>query len=89
MLEFWAPHEADRALAWDVYVELVTRIATQELKDDEGNDKSALDSVYELFKLTRGGLHQHGLACANTGTLLTAYLNEKVRWFTAKWHKRS
>ena len=89
MLEFWAPQEADRALAWDVYVELMTRITTQELKDDEGNDKSALDSVYALFKLTRAGLHEHGVACANTGALLTAYLNEKVRWFTAKWHKRS
>ncbi len=89
MLEFWAPQEADRALAWDVYVELVTRITTQELRDDEGNDKSALDSVYQLFLVTRSGLHKHGVGCANTGALLTAYLNQKVRAFTAKWHKKS
>jgi len=34
-------------------------------------------------------MHQHGVNCANTATLLTAWLNQKVRAFTAKWHKRS
>lgn len=89
LAEFWAPSQADRALAWDVYVELMTRIAVQELKDSEGSDKSALDSVYELFGLARTGMREHGVECANSGTLLTAYLNKKVRWFTAKWHKVS
>ena len=87
--EFWAPREADRALAWDIYVELITRITTQELKDDEGNDKSALDSVYSLFPLAREYMHKHGVRSANTATLLRAFLNQKVRCFTAKWHKRS
>jgi hypothetical protein len=89
LMDFWAPQAADRALAWDIYVELVTRIAVQELADDEGNDKSALDSIYRLFGLSRECLRQHGVQCANTGTLLTAFLNQKVRDFTAKWHKRS
>lgn len=34
-------------------------------------------------------MHQHGVECANTGTLLRAYLNQKVRGFTARWHQRS
>ncbi len=34
-------------------------------------------------------MRQHGVECANTGTLLTAFLNQKVRSFTAKWHKQS
>ncbi len=89
LLEFWAPREADRALAWDLYVELMTRITTQVLQDDEGNDKSALDSVYALFGLTREYMHKHGVRSANTAALLTAFLNQKVRSFTAKWHKRS
>ena len=87
--EFWAPTEADRALAWDIYVELQTRITTQELRDDEGNDHSALDSVYKLFPNSREYMHNHGVKCANSGTLLTAYLNQKVRRFTAKWHQPS
>jgi hypothetical protein len=87
--EFWSPTEADRALAWDTYLELQTRITTQELRDDEGNDHFALKSVYELFPKSREYMHRHGVRCANSATLLTAYLNQKVRRFTAKWHQPS
>lgn len=87
--EFWAPTKADQALAWDVYVELASRITTQELPDDEGNDKSALNSVYSLFELTRSAMHSHGRGCANAGTLLLTYLNRNVRDFTARWHRTS
>ena len=87
--EFWSPSDADRALAWDIYVELQTRIAVQTLKDDEGDDATALKSIADLFNLSRDSMRQHGLECANAGTLLTAFLNQKVRGFTAKWHKQS
>ena len=89
MDEFWAPTDADRALAWDVYVELQTRIAVQALGDDEGDDATALTSIYNLFPLSGEALQRHGVACANAGALLTAFLNQKVRSFTAPWHKRS
>ena len=89
LLEFWAPQEADRGLAWDIYVELMTRITTQKLDDNEGDDETALKSVYTLFGLSREYMHRHGVRGANTAALLTAYLNQKVRSFTAKWHKRS
>lgn len=89
LAEFWAPTKADRALAWDMYVELVTRIAVQKLKDDEGNDLAALSSIFGLFGLARESMREQGTECANSGTLLTTYLNRKVRWFTAKWHKIS
>jgi hypothetical protein len=87
--QFWAPNDADRALAWDIYVELQTRIAVQALADDEGDDATALSSVYELFPLSRECLRRHGVDCANTGALLTAFLNQKIRGFTAQWHRRS
>jgi hypothetical protein len=87
--EFWSPNDADRALAWDIYVELQTRIAIQSLKDEEGDDTTALKSIADLFKLSRESMRLHGVECANTGTLLTAFLNQKVRSFTAKWHKQS
>ncbi len=89
LVEFWSPCKADRALAWDLYVELQTRIATQSLDDETGNDVSALTSVYKLFEFSREFMHRHGVECANTATLLNAFLNQKVRPFTAKWHKRS
>lgn len=87
--EFWAPTDADRALAWDIYVELQMRIAVQQLKDDEGDDATALKSIADLFKLSRDSMRKHGVECANTGALLNAFLNQKVRPFTAKWHKQS
>jgi Uncharacterized alpha/beta hydrolase domain (DUF2235) len=87
--EFWSPTDADRGLAWDTYVELQTRITTQELREDEGNDYSALESVYKLFPNSREYMHKHGVRCANAAALLTAYLNQKVRRFTAKWHQPS
>ena len=85
--EFWAPSGADRALAWDVYVELRTRIATQDLSDDAGDDATALKSIASLFDLSRKSMQQHGVGCANAGSLITAFLNEKVRGFTSKWHR--
>ena len=82
LTEFWAPTDPDRALAWDLYVELKTRITTQELKDDEGDDTTALKSVYQLFPMSRKFFHRHGVGCANAATLITAFLNEKIRRFT-------
>lgn len=63
LFEFWAPSDADRALAWDIYIELRTRITTQELKDEDGDDKTALTSVFELFPRSREFMHRHGFNC--------------------------
>lgn len=87
--EFWAPSIADRALAWDLLVEMKTRIAVQPLNDNEGDDATALTSIYKLFPLSREFMRQHGVDCVNTAALVTAFLNKKVRPFTAHWHKRS
>jgi hypothetical protein len=84
--EFWAPSDADRALAWDLFVELQTRIATQELKDDEGVSKVALESIHHLFKATREFAHRHGVGSVHTATLINLFLNQKIRPFTSKWH---
>ncbi|MCP4769038.1 MAG: DUF2235 domain-containing protein [Gammaproteobacteria bacterium] len=39
--EFWSPNEADRALAWDIYVELQTRIAVSSDSYPARHDTSA------------------------------------------------
>jgi hypothetical protein len=87
--EFWSPTDCDRALAWDIYVELKTRIALQTLSDGEGDDTTALTSIHKLFTLSRERMQHHGVQCARAGLLITAFLNQKVRKFTAKWHKLS
>ena len=45
----FAPRDADRAAAWDLYVELLTRVTTQYLTPEAGDEKTALDSVHAIF----------------------------------------
>jgi hypothetical protein len=53
----FAPHDADRAAAWELYVESVTRTITQYLSPEHGDEKSALDSVHAILPLTRHRRH--------------------------------
>lgn len=87
--EFWAPTDADRALAWDIYVEMRTRITIQSLDDEEGDDIAVLTSIHQLFSIARESMRSHGVQCANTSTLITIFLNDHVREFTTKWHRIS
>jgi len=34
-------------------------------------------------------MKRHGVNCANAATLITLFLNHRVRKFTAKWHECS
>ncbi len=38
----WKPQDEDKAAAWELYVELLTRIATQPLDQNHGDEKTAL-----------------------------------------------
>ena len=83
------PNDPDRAAAWDLYIELLTRATTQPLPADVGDEKSALDSVYELFPLTREILKKHGSGSGEFAKIAIPVLNQIVRPFTAKWHPLS
>jgi hypothetical protein len=83
------PHDPDRNAAWDLYVELLTRITTQVLPTDVGDEKAALSSVYQLFGLTRDILKKHGPGAGQFAKLAIPVLNQVVRPFTAKWHRLS
>ena len=90
MLELeWRPSDPDKAAAWDLYVELLTRITTQPLPDEDGVEQAALDSVYALFALTRQTLKTHGRHCIAFARIAVIVLNQIVRPFTAKWHRHS
>ncbi len=84
----WEPRDEDKTAAWELYVELVTRVATQRLAPDEGDEGAALNSIYELFPLTRATIKHHGRHCINFTRIAVVVLNQKVRPFTAKWHPR-
>jgi hypothetical protein len=81
----WQPKDEDKTAAWELYIELITRAATQGLDPEEGDEAAALKSVYELFPLTRETIKRGGRYCINF-TRIAVVLNQKVRPFTAKWH---
>jgi hypothetical protein len=85
----FAPHDPDRAAAWELYIELLTRVATQYLPAEAGDEKTALDSVYATFKETREILRRHGSGCGEFAKLAIPVLNQVIRPFTAKWHRLS
>jgi len=85
----WQPQEKDREAAWELYVEMLTRIVTQPLPAGLGEEKAALDSVYSLFPMTRDVLRRNGRECVQFTKLAVIVLNQIVRPFTAKWHRLS
>ena len=85
----WKPQDEDKAAAWELYVELLTRVATQPLDAKHGDEKTALDSIFSLFAITRQVLKNHSRQCAEFTKIAIVVLNQVIRPFTAKWHRIS
>ena len=86
-LEF-SPTEDDQTAAWDMYVELLTRITTQPLRDGTGDEETALTSVYSMFPITREILKNKGRQAKEFTKIAIIVLNQIIRPFTAKWHRK-
>jgi hypothetical protein len=90
----WVPDENEKHAAWEMYIELITRISVVELKSDEGLLREALSSLYALFDITRKILRQYGPKIAQPkgggglsfGYLAVNILNGAIRPVLAKWH---
>lgn len=93
----WVPDEEERKAAWELYVELATRISVVELRPQEGLLREALSSLYTVFGSTREIMRSHGPNIAQAtnegsdgnlsfGYLAVAVLNTVVRPVLAKWH---
>jgi len=85
----WKPQDEDKAAAWELYVELLTRVATQPLDEKHGDEKTALDSVFSLFEITRQVLKSNTRNCTEFTKIAIVVLNQIIRPFTAKWHRLS
>ncbi|MFN0086050.1 MAG: hypothetical protein ACKVX9_11750 [Blastocatellia bacterium] len=85
----WKPQDEDKAAAWALYIELLTRITTQPLAEQHGDEKTALTSIYSLFGLTREVIKANGRHCIEFTKIAVVVLNQVIRPFTAKWHRRS
>ncbi len=90
----WEPDESEQKAAWEMYVELVTRISVVELQPDEGLLREALTSLYSIFQSTREIMRRHGPSVARPkgpdqmsfGYLAVLVLNRALRPVLAKWH---
>jgi hypothetical protein len=82
------PRDPDRAAAWELYVELLTRVTTQSIAPEDGEEQAALDSVYSIFPLTRDILRRHGSGSGEFARLAIPVLNQIVRPFVTTWHVR-
>lgn len=77
-----------------VDIELVTRIAVQELKPGEGSLREALTSLHDIFSETRQILRKYGPSVArpkgggtlSLGSIAVLVLNTALRPFLSKWH---
>ncbi len=83
----WRPDDQDRLAAWDLYVEMLTRVITQPLDDTHGDEAVALESVQSMFSSTREILKVRGPGAIRFAQLAVVVLNQVVRPFTAKWHR--
>lgn len=80
---------ADKKAAWELYVELLTRITTQYLEPEHGDENTALSSIHKIFELTREILKKYGSQSIEFAKIAIVVLNQVIRPFTAKWHKLS
>lgn len=88
----WEADSTQRRAAWALYVELVTRVAVQELANDAGLLREAMNSQYTLFGTTREILREAGpnvgASRDSVGGLAISVLNQGLRPFLTKWHPR-
>lgn len=91
----WEPNRLEKSAAWDMYVELITRVSVEELRNGEGILREALDSLYSIFDSTRTILKKYGTVVAKPrkkkteysfGYLAVIILNQVLRPYLTKWH---
>lgn len=70
-----------------MYIELLTRITTQVLPTEVGDEQTALASIHSLFKTTRK--NPQGQNCIEFTKIAVVVLNQVVRPFTDEWHRKS
>ncbi|MEM1255888.1 MAG: hypothetical protein AAGI69_25900 [Cyanobacteria bacterium P01_H01_bin.21] len=86
----WEADTTERKAAWAIYVELVTRIAVQDLDKDQGLLRELLNSLHSLFGITRQILREAGpevgASYESVGGMAITVLNRGLRPFLSKWH---
>ncbi len=85
----WEPQPEEQQAAWELYIELITRITTQDIDGESGDEAAALTSIHDTFGITRQLLKEKGRKAETFSKIAVVILNQKLRHFTGTWHKRS
>ncbi|GAA2651395.1 hypothetical protein GCM10010400_03450 [Streptomyces aculeolatus] len=83
------PSLLERAAAFDLQVELVTRVGVQPLPEDHGSLREALTSLHSVFATTRDLLHRVATETATPLALpaiAARLINTHLRPFLTTWH---
>lgn len=88
----WEPNDSERRAAWELYVELITRVTSVSLLS--GSLREALTSVHSIFASTREILRKYGPDIAEPkpsgtysfGYLAVTMLNFIIRPRVSYWH---
>lgn len=83
------PGPLERAAAFDLHIELVTRVGVQPLPPDEGSLREALTSLHSLFATARDALHRMAAEDAppvGLPLIASGLVNDHLRPFLTTWH---
>ncbi len=88
----WEPNNVEREAAWELYVELITRVGVVPFRD--GLYREALTSLHSLFGSSREVLRRHGPEVAeakkdgqyNLAYIVVTMLNFALRPVLSYWH---
>ncbi|MGH8601561.1 MAG: hypothetical protein ACREXR_01890 [Gammaproteobacteria bacterium] len=88
----FAVNKDDKQTAWELFIEVATRVSTQPLGQNEGFLREALNSLYQLFGQTREILKKAQPTkvkrVKTVEYLALSMLNRELRPFLSKWHLR-
>lgn len=90
----WQADEREQNAAWELYIELITRISVIKMNQDEGLLREALTSLHQIFSETRQILKKYGPEIAkpkskgtlSLGHIAVVVLNKVIRPVLSKWH---
>ncbi|WP_438486829.1 TIR domain-containing protein [Streptomyces sp. S186] len=83
-----SPHDIERAVAFDLQVELSLRVGVQPLAEGQGSLREALASLHSLFTTARDCLHRLGpnASASRLPYLVATLVNDHLRPFLSTWH---
>jgi len=85
------PNDSERRAAWQLYVELATRVASRPFDPSTGSVRAALESLHNVFILTRQILKEAGPDVAHGenafGPIAIRFLTEVLAPFLQRWNE--